>query len=100
MIGHGQFETGNLRRWIALSCVVLALLIGGLEALHAHSDAAVSRNSSPCAICLSAHVNASTVNIQVLPQLHVVDAIAIPYQPEGKSAISELHLFMRPPPTA
>ncbi|HET9838861.1 MAG TPA: hypothetical protein VFR84_11540 [Candidatus Angelobacter sp.] len=100
MAGYRQFETGSLRRWIALSCVVLALLISGLEAMHAHSDAAVSRNSAPCAICLSVHVNASTVNVQALPQRHTVEAIAIPYRPEGKSAVSEHHLFIRPPPAA
>jgi len=96
-----QFDRGSLARLVALSCIALALFMAGLEAMHAHSDtAAVSRNSSPCVVCLSVHANAPTVGVQLLPQFHAVEDIAIPYQSEGKSAISELRLFIRPPPVA
>ena len=88
-------------RVVALSCIVLALFMSGLEAMHAHSDAAASNNSSPCVICLSIHANAPTVSVQVLPpQFHALEAVAIPYETEGKSAISDLSLFIRPPPIA
>jgi hypothetical protein len=97
----GQLESGSLARLVALGCIVLALFMAGLEAMHAHADAAaVSRNSSPCAVCFSVHANATTITVQFLPQFHTVEAIAIPYQSEGKSTISELRLFIRPPPLA
>src|SRR5262245_34131416 len=94
-----QLESG-LTRLVALSCMVLALFMAGLEAMHAHSDVAVARNSSPCVVCLSVHANAPTVNVQLLPQFDTVEAIAISYRSEGKSTISELRLFIRPPPVA
>ncbi|HZD93669.1 MAG TPA: hypothetical protein VE133_05400 [Candidatus Sulfotelmatobacter sp.] len=99
-IRTAQFEKGKLLRLLAWSCIVLVILISGLEAMHAHSDVAVSRNSSPCAICLSAHANAPTVTVHVLPQLHTVEAVAVPDQSEGKSTVSELRLFIRPPPVS
>lgn len=95
-----QPEFGRLMRVIALSCIVLALFMSGLEAMHAHSDAVASTNSSPCVICLSIHANAPTIIVHVLPQFHTVEAVAIPYETEGKSAISDLTLFIRPPPVA
>ena len=95
-----QFETGKLMRFVALSCIVLALFIAGLEAVHAHTDAAsASTNSSPCVICLSVHANTPTVSVQILPDFHTVEAVAIPYLAEGKSAAADLTLFIRPPPS-
>jgi hypothetical protein len=99
-IQRSQPEFGRLMRFVALSCIVLALFMSGLEAMHAHTDAVASTNSSPCVICLSIHVNAPTVSVQILPQFHTIEAVAVPYQTEGKSAISDLSLFIRPPPAA
>lgn len=95
-----QLDRGSAVRLVALGCIVLAVFMAGLEAMHAHSDIAIARNSSPCVVCLSVHPNAPTVDVQFLPQFHTVEAIAIPYRSEGKSTISELHLFIRPPPVA
>lgn len=96
----GQSESSRLVRLIALSCVVLVLFISGLEAMHVHSNAAVSHNSPPCALCLTAHANAPAITIHVLPQIQAVEAIAIPSQVESKSAATKLLLFIRPPPFA
>lgn len=98
--GTSQFETRKLMRLIALVCIVLALFVAGLEATHSHSDAAVARNSTPCVICLSVHANAPTVTVYLLLVFHSVEAFTIPYETQGKSAISELSLFIRPPPAA
>jgi hypothetical protein len=98
--GKNQFETRKLMRLIAMVCIVLALFVAGLEATHSHSDAAVARNSSPCVICLSVHANAPTVTVYLLLVFHSVEAFTIPYETQGKSAISELSLFIRPPPAA
>jgi hypothetical protein len=98
--GTSQFETRKLMRLIALVCIVLALFVAGLEAIHSHSDAAVARNSSPCVICLSVHANAPTVTVYLLLIFHSVEAFTVPYETQGKSAISELSLFIRPPPAA
>ena len=95
-----QFEHRRLMRLIAMVCIVLALFVAGLEATHSHSDGAVARNSSPCAICLSVHANAPTVTVYLLLVFHSVEAFTVPYETQGKSAISELSLFIRPPPTA
>jgi hypothetical protein len=98
--GKNQFEPRKLMRLIAMVCIVLALFVAGLEAIHSHSDAAVARNSSPCVICLSVHANAPTVTVYLLLVFHSVEAFTIPYETQGKSAISELSLFIRPPPAA
>ena len=87
-------------RLIAMVCIVLALFVAGLEATHSHSDSVVARNSSPCVICLSVHANAPTVTVYLLLVFHSVEAFTVPYETQGKSAISELSLFIRPPPAA
>jgi hypothetical protein len=98
--GTSQFESRKLMRLIAMDCIVLALFVAGLEATHSHSDSAVARNSSPCVICLSVHANAPTVTVYLLLVFHSVEAFTVPYETQGKSAISELSLFIRPPPAA
>jgi hypothetical protein len=95
-----QFESRKLMRLIAMVCIVLALFVAGLEATHSHSDSAVARNSSPCVVCLSVHANAPTVTVYLLLVFHSVEAFTVPYETQGKSAISELSLFIRPPPAA
>src|ERR1700748_2089916 len=96
----GQFEKSSLVRVIALFCVLLALVMTGVEAMHAHSESALSTNSAPCAICLSAHAKAPTVTVQLLPLVYTVETVAVPYKSQGKSAVSVLTLFIRPPPIA
>ena len=98
--GTIQLERRKLIRFIAMVCIVLALFVAGLEATHSHSDGAVARNSSPCVICLSVHANAPTVTVYLLLVFHSVEAFTVPYETQGKSAISELSLFIRPPPAA
>ena len=98
--GTSQFESRKLMRLIAMVCIVLALFVAGLEATHSHSEAAVARNSSPCVICLSVHANAPTVTVYLLLVFHSVEAFTVPYETQSKSAISELSLFIRPPPAA
>ncbi len=100
VIRKGQFETGQLKRSIALSGILMALVMAGVEATHAHSDAAVSSNSRPCAICISVHSNAPAVTFHSLPVLHAVDMVAIPYRTQGKNTAPELSLYIRPPPSA
>ncbi len=99
MIRIGQFEISRLKRFIALSCILMALVMAGLEATHAHSDTTVA-SSRPCALCISVHANAPTVTFQSLPVLYAVDVVAIPSLTEGKSTAPELSLFIRPPPSA
>jgi hypothetical protein len=98
LIGATKVESRKLMRLIALVCIVLALFVAGLEATHSHSDAAIAQNSSPCVICMSVHANAPTVTVYLLLVFHSVEAFTLPYETQGKSAISELSLFIRPPP--
>jgi hypothetical protein len=99
MVRKAQLESSTLMRWIAMICVLLALVMTGVEATHAHSEAAISRNSTPCAICLSAHAKAPVITVQLLPVIYPVETVAVAYESEGKSTISELSLFIRPPPS-
>jgi hypothetical protein len=100
VVRQGQLETGKVMRTIAMICVLLALLMTGVEATHAHADASFAGNSSPCAICLTAHAKAPTVTIQFLPLIYAVETVAVTYESQGKSAAPELSLFIRPPPAA
>ena len=88
----------NARRWIALCCILLALLISGLEATHAHTGANAARDASSCAICISAHANAPAIVFGSLPVLYAVEIVSIPWRSQGTSAAPELALFIRPPP--
>jgi hypothetical protein len=99
VVGKSQMATGTLKRFIALSCIFMALVMTGLEARHVHSDAASSSKSHPCAICISVHANAPAVTFHPLPVLFVVDVVAITFQSEGKSTAPDLQLFIRPPPS-
>lgn len=86
-------------RLIALGCLALLLFMAAAEAVHNHSNPAVSRNSAPCVICVTAHAKAPAITVYLLPILHAVESIAVLPESEGKSAISELRLFIRPPPS-
>jgi hypothetical protein len=94
-----QFGAGTAMRILALACIALLLFMAGAEALHNHGNAEVARNSAPCAICVTAHAKAPVITIQLLPVSHAVELIALPPDTEGKNAISELRLFIRPPPS-
>jgi hypothetical protein len=93
-----QLENDSFVRCIAVMCVLLALVMTGVEAMHAHTDASISRNSSPCAICLSAHAKALTITVQFLPVIYTVESLAVTYESQGKSPTPDLSLFIRPPP--
>jgi hypothetical protein len=98
VVRKAQFETGTMMRWIAVSCVLLALLMTGLEAMHVHSDASLARHSA-CAVCFSVQANAPALAFHFLPALHTLDIVAVAQQAEGKRAAAKLRLFIRPPPS-
>jgi hypothetical protein len=98
--GKSQLDPGKLVRLVALTCILLALFMAGVEATHSHADASVASNSSPCVICLSVHAKAPTASVDLLIVFHSVEEFTVPYETQGKSAISELSLFIRPPPAA
>jgi len=97
VISNSQFGKSSLRRWLAQSCVLLVLLMTGVEATHAHSVAS-ARVSSPCAICISVHANAPAATFHPLPTLCTLETVAIPFRVEGKGIVKEISLFIRPPP--
>lgn len=94
---HGQYETGILRRWAALACIALIVLLAGVEVTHAHSDVASVR-SSPCAICLTVHGNAPAITYHPLPTLSALETLTAPSLPEGRAVLQTTSLFIRPPP--
>lgn len=95
---HGQYETGSLRRWVALVCIALIVLLAAVEATHAHSDVATVR-SSPCAICLTVHGNAPALTYHVLPTLSALETLTAPSLPQRRAILQTTSLFIRPPPT-
>jgi hypothetical protein len=100
LIGNTQLGSSRLWRWTALTCILLVILMTGVESVHAHSGVPNGRTSSSCAICISVHANAPVVVYHPLPTLAAVEMVAIPFQTEGKGTSTELSLFIRPPPAA
>jgi hypothetical protein len=96
IVHRTQLEVGGLRRWIALSSILLVLVFNGLEATHTH--ATTSGNSSRCSICISVHSNAPAVAVHLLPVLSVVAIVAVQHQPHRERISTEPTLFIRPPP--
>lgn len=95
---NSQLEAWFWQRWMALTCIAMVLVFCGLEATHAHADARLTRNSAPCAVCISGHAKAPAVTFLALPLLMTVEIVAIPFLAEGKIIPPELTLFIRPPP--
>ena len=84
-----------------MCCLVLVLLFAAVEAVHVHSDLALSRHSgTSCLICISAHANVPTVTVDSLAVSFAVAAMVVPYAVEAKGIASRLELFIRPPPSA
>lgn len=93
-----HIERKALPQWIAVACVLMALLFAGLESTHIHGSARSGNTGGPCAVCISAHANAPTVAPQSLPVLLTVAIVAVPDEMAGKAVLSDLNLFIRPPP--
>lgn len=85
---------------MAQACVLLLLLMVGVEAIHAHRDAPRARASSPCAICITVHANAPAVTFHPLPTLSTFETVALVLQKQGKGIVKEISLFIRPPPAS
>jgi hypothetical protein len=98
LLKAGQFGKSSVRRCTAYACVLLVLLMVGVEAIHAHPDAPHAKASSPCAICISVHANAPAVTFHPLPTLSAVETVAMAFQAQGKGIVKEISLFIRPPP--
>jgi hypothetical protein len=98
---HNQCKSGisAIPQWVAVACVLMALLFAGLEATHVHG-AAGTGNAGPCVVCVSAHSNAPTVAVTAVPVILTVEIVAIQYEIEANSITSVLALFIRPPPCA
>jgi DNA topoisomerase VI subunit B len=89
----------RLQRWGSGFCLLLLLVFTAAEAVHVHSNTALSGHSrTPCLICISTHSNAPALTARPLPVLVAVASIAIPYETEAKGIASRLELFTRPPP--
>lgn len=88
----------SLKRSLALNCILLVLLITGVEAMHAHTVAPRATTSSPCGICLSVHTNAPAVAFHPLPTLSTLETFTVVFQTETRGIAQKLALFIRPPP--
>ena len=91
-------EKFGLRQLICISCILLVVLMTGVEATHSHSDAVNPRASSHCAICISVHANAPAMTSYSLPVLAAVEVLFVAPQIQSKASFAELELFIRPPP--
>src|SRR6267154_1697713 len=97
IVDRVQLEVRGLRRWIALSSILLVLVFNGLEAAHTH--ATTSSDSSGCALCISAHSNAPAVAVHLLPVLSVIACVAVQHEPHIERRAAQSSLFIRPPPS-
>jgi len=97
IVYNDQFALSTLRRWVALSSILLVLVFNTLEAAHAH--AGDSGGSGRCAICISALGNTPAVAVHPVPVLRAVAMVAARRQPQRVSAVAERTLFIRPPPS-
>jgi len=98
LIQARQFEADLLRRRIAWICLLMVLVFSGLEATHAHSDLA-GASSTPCVICVSAHAQAPSSTVQLLPIQVTVEVLITPFAVQGSSLANLLEIFTRPPPS-
>jgi hypothetical protein len=98
LVHDGQFETGRLRAFVAISCLLLVLVFAGLEAMHAHPDGNLSGQSGHCALCITVHANAPALTFHPLPALRTVAMVALPALDQGQGIGKEISLFIRPPP--
>lgn len=90
-------QIGSSRRWLAVVCMVCAVLLLSAQAMHVHPDDGVS--SATCPICVSAHTSApvSAVTAQLL--LIAIASVVIAGELKTPNAESFLPLFIRPPPS-
>jgi uncharacterized membrane protein len=99
LLNKSQTRVYGIPRWVAVVCVLTALLFAGLEATHVHSGAR-SGNAGPCLVCVSAHSNAPVVSVTTISLSLTVEMVAIPYAIEANSITNLLDIFIRPPPSA
>jgi hypothetical protein len=90
------------RSWrilLAVVCVVLAVVLGTVQAAHSHSDGTV--NHADCSLCAVSHVTVHLIQTPApAPAVRVfatIEAIAPSFTP---SALATFALFTRPPPVA
>ncbi|MBZ5521111.1 MAG: hypothetical protein LAP21_02510 [Acidobacteriia bacterium] len=95
-----QTERKAFPQWVAVACILIALLFAGLEATHVHESARSGNVGGPCAVCISAHANAPTATVTAVPAILMVAIVAIPYEIEANSITNLLDIFIRPPPCA
>src|SRR6266851_3880422 len=99
MVTASQFGMRRLQRWAASACVVLMLLIVGMEAVHAHSQASASNGSGICLLCVSAQTSAPVASITAVETLLIaIGVIAAVPERRRQTTLAALPLFIRPPP--
>src|SRR5439155_10815336 len=97
MVYRAQFEAGGLRRWVALSSILLVLAFNTIEFAHTHPT---TSGSSRCTICLSITGSVPAAAAHRLPALRAIAIVPAQRQSQGQSAAAEPTLFIRPPPGA
>jgi hypothetical protein len=96
VIQSHEFEGRTGLSCLALGCVLLVLLIGGLEATHLHADG----SGNQCSFCITVHATAPAPMLHALPVFYTIARVATPHRVEDKSTSPELTLFIRPPPVS
>ena len=82
---------------VALLCVLLAVCLGTIHAVHIHPDGDVSH--ADCALCATAHLSAQTVPLFVTTLVTLAAAQLEATEPIVRSTtFSTFALYTRPPP--
>ncbi len=81
----------------ALACVLLALFIGTVAAIHAHPDTSKTPEHS-CSICAMAHSGVVAVAVSTPAPIFTSSALQIISAPGLRSLLLISSLYIRPPP--
>jgi hypothetical protein len=92
MVYQAQFEAGGLRRWVALSSILLLLVFNTIDFAHTHPT---TSGSSRCTICLSIGSSVPAAAAHRLPALRAVAIVPAQGQSQGQSAPTAPTLFIR-----
>ncbi len=95
MISRLQLRKGKLAQAVSLLCVLLVLLVSGVQATHVHPDSA----KHDCSLCLVAQAGAIvTAGFHPVPVL-VPSRVEAAIEAQLRSRLVSSSLYIRPPPS-
>ena len=91
--------TTRKQRFAALVCILLVLLLLGVEAVHSHSLTAGVSTSNICLLCNSAQTTVPVTAMVSQISLIALGTLAVARELKRQPQLAGLEVFIRPPPT-